>query len=299
MRYKLYYPDLIGDLFNISCTKSKGKIISVFNHVCNIRMGEKKGFSLIDNKTIMAPYHIRIKEEGISLKRLGLKPGMNVLVTGKKIIIPQKLILIDFEKSSIWSSDLPETSRNINRDFVYRRLYRLVEYLKKHGKNTGFGKFNSYWNDFFNGLNIDFNTPFLKRGFNILRKIVECNNYDSYKQLVEKIIGLGEGSTPSGDDFLVGWLSVINFINSKYNYILVKSLNNIDLYRMTTFISAQQLQGALRGKFNERIINFYKTFFTEEKEFFSSVNELNKLGSSSGTDILTGIIFGFFINILQ
>ena len=65
-------------------------------------------------------------------------------------------------------------------------------------------------------------------------------------------LGLGPGLTPSGDDFILGWLFILRLYNVKHlPYISKVIADNLSL---TNDISAAMLKNALSGRFNLNLI---------------------------------------------
>jgi len=90
----------------------------------------------------------------------------------------------------------------------------------------------------------------------------------------EKLVGLGSGLTPSGDDFLVGYIASREILGKKIPF-------EIDCSR-TTKLSGHILSNALRGKFSSAVINFLKTGDTALLSF----------GKTSGVATALGILKG-------
>lgn len=110
---------------------------------------------------------------------------------------------------------------------------------------------------------------------------------------VASLIGLGIGLTPSGDDFLVGFIAVLNIIDIAYsNYLKEKISRLIRLDKLsTTDISKHILENALEGKFSQGILNFIYSLLEEDKERLEkSIKNILNIGSSSGMDLSIGIV---------
>lgn len=109
-----------------------------------------------------------------------------------------------------------------------------------------------------------------------------------------RLIGLGNGLTPSGDDFLVGLISIFHFF--KY-HIQEEKLRKIIFCNMdkTSLLSKSFLRESIQGNFSELIINLYDCI---DKKNYTSLKEVTQLileyGHSSGVDIISGILFGLY-----
>lgn len=136
-----------------------------------------------------------------------------------------------------------------------------------------------------------------------LAKRIDCfidainNNYMN-KEQINPLIGFGIGLTPSGDDFLVGFISVLNIVITNYSYRIKKKLINlVDIDKIsTTDVSRQTLYAAIKGRTEEHILNVIDSFLGEDKKRLKfSFKKLFEIGSSSGTDLAVGIVVAFIL----
>jgi len=113
------------------------------------------------------------------------------------------------------------------------------------------------------------------------------------------LIGLGPGLTPSGDDFLVGLLSTFHMENSPGRIYQGFGEEIVDIARtLTNEISYMALKQASKGRVRESITRLLHTITCgKQEELILSLDKVLTIGSSSGTDIVYGMISGLEINI--
>ena len=118
------------------------------------------------------------------------------------------------------------------------------------------------------------------------------------KQSVAALVGLGAGLTPSGDDFLCGFLAAVHASDPglmKDREELIKALNDaveMNLQR-TTQISAGLIRCAARNFWSLPLVDLAEALAGDrEPEALRALDELCSLGHSSGSDIATGFLFG-------
>lgn len=108
-------------------------------------------------------------------------------------------------------------------------------------------------------------------------------SYDDFKVFLnsvitngefEKLVGLGSGLTPAGDDFLVGYIASREILGKKIPF-------EIDCSR-TTKLSGHFLSNALSGKFSSAVIDFLK----------SGDMAILSFGKTSGVATALGILKG-------
>jgi hypothetical protein len=117
------------------------------------------------------------------------------------------------------------------------------------------------------------------------------------------LVGLGPGLTPSGDDFLGGWLTTLRCTEGKGGYSpqeLDEAATEIrSLARgKTPAISEALLDCALAGDSSEAIHILLNQVLSQplppDAEILAhSVREVTRHGHSSGWDALAGMIWGF------
>ncbi|HBY96292.1 MAG TPA: hypothetical protein DEP84_20450 [Chloroflexi bacterium] len=108
-----------------------------------------------------------------------------------------------------------------------------------------------------------------------------------------RLLGKGEGLTPSGDDFMVGFLLVLNRWPRLYTFrsILYQFGEQIikAAYDYTTTLSANLLECSIRGESDERLIRVADQLVTGRPGTPQYVVELLRWGASSGTAAFAGM----------
>lgn len=101
-----------------------------------------------------------------------------------------------------------------------------------------------------------------------------------------RILGLGQGLTPLGDDILFGHILAMNCFENNLPYIqhIQSKLNQ------TVRISAQMLEDVYHRHYSMIYREFLDSFFLEYR--WKHLDEILSFGASSGVGILTGFLFG-------
>ncbi|MBN2220008.1 MAG: DUF2877 domain-containing protein [Kosmotogaceae bacterium] len=106
-----------------------------------------------------------------------------------------------------------------------------------------------------------------------------------------KLVGLGPGLTPAGDDFLVGWITASKLAGRNSN----KLSGEIEeaLSRKTTWFSSEMIRDALDGKFWKRGIELARALNEGESlQVLEKAGRIINWGHSSGRAWLAGFAFG-------
>ena len=115
--------------------------------------------------------------------------------------------------------------------------------------------------------------------------IVEITN------ATHQLIGLGIGLTPSGDDYLVGLLLVLNHSAAADSFKLSAIKKSIlDNIKTTTNVSQAYLQAALERRYSEPLRDLLVTITGQADTFESALQTVLAHGATSGQDTCTGMI---------
>lgn len=100
-----------------------------------------------------------------------------------------------------------------------------------------------------------------------------------------RILGLGPGLTPLGDDILLGYILGLNSVStdSKFGITIIDNLHR------TTRISQQMLTDVIQYNYSFMFREFVEDFFLHFR--LTNVNQILKFGSTSGPGIMTGFLY--------
>jgi len=271
-----------GDLVNENYGLS-GEIISKFDHVINVKTEQNKGFAVTDSKVVLAPYHIKVPDYIFKKILDNVDKSYQIKVNGKSI--KYKQYNFEYDDKSIFKGKIRDCS-SIEKG----QLITITEKVIKEA--VGLGSLDdsilNYPAILSDKENYDLSVlqqEFYKKLANIIHK----------KKTINDLLGLGIGLTPTGDDFIVGYLSALeaNLIEDK-----LKIRDNIDLNKVfdkTTRVSALHLKAAIKHRYNEKLVDLYKNIDVNEDQYINYAKRLIKVGNSSGLDMLTGLYFGLIM----
>lgn len=118
----------------------------------------------------------------------------------------------------------------------------------------------------------------------------ELQNWHEVTYYLSRLLGLGVGLTPTGDDVLTGILASLSASGHLVPNIL--ELKKIAIKR-TNMVSYAEIEEALAERFALSIQMIFSAISLQDDDAIKeSVEQLRKVGSTSGDDLLAGIIFG-------
>lgn len=119
------------------------------------------------------------------------------------------------------------------------------------------------------------------------------NNKEQTCKILTKLIGLGIGLTPSGDDFLCGLIATFQYFNATQTHFYQTLTQQIKQnLANTNAISSRFLDCALQQQFSSPILTFFKNLDKQRLEIEQLSRLFESIGHSSGMDTLFGIYYG-------
>src|SRR5688572_27761852 len=115
----------------------------------------------------------------------------------------------------------------------------------------------------------------------------------------EKMIGLGPGVTPAGDDFLIGFLaglwSTAGKDQRQLSFIHSFGDRLMEIAKQTNLISRTYLYHATQGQFSSSLSNLAQAIALGSEHVSSLSEAAMRVGHSSGMDSVTGLLIGLCI----
>lgn len=130
----------------------------------------------------------------------------------------------------------------------------------------------------------------------ILKKLAYATKEElttvDYEEIIRFLIGRGKGLTPSGDDLLVAYLSILKLKKDsraeEYSSVLAQS--NLS----TTDVSKEYVVASMQGHVNSLVYQLYQDL-QEEKDkniIERDVQKVMMIGHTSGKDLSMGLLLG-------
>ncbi|MDP2014117.1 MAG: DUF2877 domain-containing protein [Actinomycetota bacterium] len=110
---------------------------------------------------------------------------------------------------------------------------------------------------------------------------------------VHELVGSGEGSTPAGDDLLVGVCAALRSSGLVAEATLIAAMA-CDIAHRTTRASRLYLRAAEEGRFAERV-HLLAGSFAHQSDATKIMKSIQGWGASSGLDLATGMLGGLIV----
>lgn len=251
--------------------KKRGTVHSVFGKAMNCELSDGF-FSVLSPDALSEPMALKICRP-ILFTELGIRAGDPVEIDFPVFSFGaytfSTFILRRWEESI--ALDSPVSDRLIAGTYML-----LGNFLTKHGKQAGAGVMFSD--------SIDASAKYwIKCVSNLISSKTIQDHFSSMKALV----GLGPGLTPSGDDFLSGYVRTMLLLGSTIPFYTIIS----QLKHRTNSLSARSIELAALGRCAEEENLLFKNLFMRYNPTEATMN-LNRIacyGATSGIDLLYGI----------
>ncbi|NHC38367.1 DUF2877 domain-containing protein [Bacillus sp. MM2020_1] len=267
-----------------------GFIHSIFDKTVNIKC-RKTGdlYTLASNSLDNGPNSIVIDINSFADSHFELTDNV---FTNKNTLYIEDKMAISLNDIKKWECLLPGYPINDTR--LRKNLIIIKNQIEEFGKSGGM-KRNSHAK---NPFEIEMANMLQERAHSLLCSLVNNNVADALRH-ANGLIGLGPGLTPSGDDFLTGLMATFHLPNCpclsfrSFNENVVTSAQSL-----TNDISYMTLKMASVARVRESIVTLLHLALNgEEEHLISALQEVLKIGSSSGTDIALGLVSGLEVNI--
>lgn len=294
--YALSYDKGFKNLINKNISNQELKVHSIFKRVINFIDMDRQIYSILQNHLDNGPCAMRLQvDKDYNFTDLNIEVNDRVNIEQDALKIDEKIVIY-LKNTELWSPDLLKIQVNENDKINFSKNIKLFnEYFLQNAVDGGSKYF--YINKLIN-LEKTYRVSIIEKELKNRIEIFLLRLNESLEELnksIISVIGFGNGLTPSGDDFLVGFITALNSIEVEKSKLLFKKikyiLENISL--STTDISKNMIKASIEGNSREIIINFIKQIFNDDREgLYHSIDEIFSIGSSSGADLSVGIILG-------
>jgi Protein of unknown function (DUF2877) len=229
----------------------------------------------------------------------GLSPGAHYRVEDRSLMIDQE-VLIDLQGSLPWYE--PRRDPALALPLLFPRVQEFFSSLDLSAAR-GFGLFIPRLLSLSKGgpvdRHTDSNDPVLVHAAPLVMDLAQAcleNNRSAFSEGAQRLVGLGPGLTPSGDDFLGGMAFAIHMLHFNYPGLDLPGLASQveELRPLTHPISFALLSDLVRGHAVAPLHQITNDLLGGQSFSYIRpyVYQLASLGHSTGWDLLAGLLAG-------
>lgn len=127
-----------------------------------------------------------------------------------------------------------------------------------------------------------------------LAAALPTDDVDAAGRIARRLVGLGPGLTPSGDDALIGLAAALRAMGHPAQGFLDEAID--DAAVRTTAVAASLLRHAAAGEFSERLQRLLGALLgDDDAPIAPAIEQAVAWGATSGTDCLVGVLLGLDI----
>lgn len=232
-----------------------------------------------------------------------LVAGEGFFVEGERINIGPN-IQVDFADASSWAVSRLSVDAAVGIDKISQRVSGLFNGSLDLSRPAGFGRLIPKILSLTEPDDEIEADPVLARAWPGIRAIAgACLRRDmaSIWRVAETLIGLGEGLTPSGDDFMGGLLFCASNIQRLYPGLIDLDSGRLTVFlesakRRTNLISFTLLKDLAGGQAVEPLHELVHSILSKQPpEGIHPASRLTRIGHSTGWDLLTGVLAGLLL----
>jgi len=267
-----------------------GTVHSVFRHACNIETAGGELVTLLASIQGNSAHGIKLAHPVTPLDAW-LSAGQDALIEQALLRVPAAAVGIDLSGASVWRGEIAAVRVDACANALSQMRSTLCERAGAHGFAAVLVAARAA--DSAIGLALEAR---LSSALPALAQATACHDSAAVADIAAKLVGLGPGLTPSGDDFLTGYLAALWSRGRTECGIaaLLKRLNVCfaPLFPRTNAISRQMLRDAVQGRFSEHLAKLISAVANERDVVGATVRAL-QTGHSSGADTVCGLLFGY------
>jgi len=296
----------MGELaHNIFSQETCGRVLATFSNAIYLMTAQDDIFWLATERV---PMHQR------AIQLIGDLP--RVATDSSFTVMDQHLgfgsnIVLDFSQASIWGSSPPFPGDNMPIYALSERLGAFSSLFNNLPSPKGFGIFIpeilKIIQDQLSTHSFPKLTAASEFAWPVIQEISKACIAHDFPRILEsagELIGLGEGLTPSGDDFIGGLLFCLTTLRHVYGPFHDDGISDFSFFLeklkpRTNIISFTMLKDHAAGHASDTLHKFVNILLSGQclESTCPLVMELIQIGHSTGWDMLAGVLTGMLITI--
>lgn len=264
---------------------------SAFDSAVNLRLeDEDRLITLLNSEGYDLPQGVRVWNQDLPLP--APPPGLGAAAKGGILQFDSSPLTVDLRSATIWKCRIPELNLDMMSPIAQAALSMAWDLL---GTEQVLRNADIFIDDLFDPKS---GSPLSQRlSQPVATLVTSTQGLDVQGALLaaEKMIGLGPGITPSGDDILIGFLaglwSTAGQNQEKIAFIRSFGTGLIQLAKGTTEISRTYILHATLGQFSSALSHLVEAI-RANNNVEETARSAMRVGHSSGMDSVTGLLIG-------
>ena len=270
--------------------QTTGTVHSVFAHACNIETAGGELVTVLADTRGNSPHGIKLAQAVAPLDAR-LFAGQEVLIGQTLLRVPAASISIDLSSARVWRSEIAAVRITACGDALRQVRSTVCTRVDLHGFARVLLAFRPADSAIEAALEARLSSTLPE-----LAQATAAHDGTAVAHIAARLVGLGPGLTPSGDDFLTGYLAAL-WSGAAVESGIVTLLKRLNapfpaLLPGTNVISRQMLRDAMHGRFAEHLVNLVDAV-AHARDVAGATVRVLETGHSSGADTVCGLLFGY------
>jgi hypothetical protein len=288
--------DRIGDRVP---ARADGRVHSAFGRACNIETRTGELVTLLAEELGNVPHGIRLAGP-VAPFQSWLIAGQNAILDTRALFVPDAGITVDLSGAAVGRGAVAAVSMDLGSmgpgaTTIAIALRDLRATLVERAPEQGFAPLLAAPAAARSAVERAVATR-LSRTLPMLARATERRDVTAIAGAAAGLVGLGPGLTPSGDDFIAGYLAAL-WSRAGFESGIEAMLPSLadalaPLFQHTNAISRQMLSDAAQGRFAEHLIDVTRAVAGTGDVVDATAQALAS-GHSSGADTVCGLLFGY------
>ena len=280
----------------VALRSAQAIVHSVYARACNIETDAGALVTLLTQRSANLPHGVRCGLPARADFQDLFVPSQKVTIGAGVLLIEEAGIAVDLSGASEWRCVMPAVGVNVFSEATHHTLTGLRQILRMHAPAGGLVPLLLRDEAPASAFDLAMHRR-LACALPVLRDATLGSDTAAATQAFAQLVGLGPGLTPSGDDFIVGYLAALHSRRAREAGIglLLASLA-IPVARLaagTNLISRQFILDALEGEFSEWLAELMTAISGhDDARVRVCAAQMLALGHSSGADSIVGVLFG-------
>ena len=283
--------DCVGDRVPV---RARGRVHSVFERACNIETDAGELVTLLAETLGNIPHGIRLAGATAPFESW-LVPGQHAILENSMLRVPDAEVSIDLSAAALWCGKVAPVPSDSGGATIAMTLRALRATLYERAPEQGIASLLATRDGVNSAVARAFSAR-LSQALPMLARATERRDVSAVAAALARLVGLGPGLTPSGDDFIAGYLAALwsrAGCDRGIDAMLQPLADALaPLFLCTNAISRQMLSDAAHGRFAERLVDVTNALAGAGNVADATVHALAN-GHSSGADTLCGLLFGY------
>lgn len=266
---------------------SHARVHSIFARALNLIVGEDRLLTLACHELGDAPDTVVV--DAPHWRDSSLDPGTEVHLATQRIQIGAN-VEVRLQGAQPWQCRLPAWTTG--SALARKHLPLALEHVRRCGRS--FAWIPPLLSDSLPDADAVVAATLRRRAQGLCDAVINGDEARA-RQHIFDLIGLGSGLTPSGDDFVLGWLLVMSLAKGPcHGWSSVAAQAVQSATSRTHLISATALRHAVEGRARQLLVDLCEALLHgDEPQVHAALDHVIRIGANSGSDIALGILRGF------